>query len=309
MKRRVKNRQGYKPGYKKEQVITSYAVLAPQLIGFFVFTIYPILWVFRYSFYDYDGVTAVFNGIENYIRVFTRDTQFWMSLLNTFIIAYGKLIIEIPLALIIAFIMTTKHFRLRPLFSAGFYMPNVLSVSVTATVFVFMFSTFGGVVNGFLQALGIIDVPIDWFANKWTAMTIIAAESIWKGFGINMLFFMSGIQNISDDVYEAAEIDGAGKLIQFLRITVPLIGPVLRVILMLAMVNGVKAMNNVLLLTNGGPNGQTNVAMLYLYKLYFDTGDKPQYGYASAVGVVLSIVIAMITVVYLRMSQKANDIY
>lgn len=295
--------------YKKEVVLSSYAVLAPQIIGFFVFTIYPIIWVLRYSVFDYDGVTATFTGIENYIRIFTRDASFWKSVLNTFIISYGKLIIELPLALIAAVIISSSKFKLKRLFSVGFYMPNVISVSVTAMIFVFMFSTFGGAVNTVLQKLRIISAPIDWFANKWSAMLVIMAESIWKGFGINMLFFMSGIQNVPADIYEAAEIDGANKFIQFIKITVPMIAPVLRVIIMLAMVNGIKMMNNVLLLTNGGPNGETNVAMLYLYKMFFQTADKPQYGYASAMGVVISIIIALITVVYLRFTKEANEVY
>lgn len=305
MRRKEKNRRKY----KKEQVVSAYAILSPQIIGFFVFTIYPILWVFRFSVYDYDGVTAVFSGMENFIRVFTRDKDFWISLLNTFILAYGKLIIEIPLALIAAFIMTYKGFKMRGLFSAGFYMPNVISVSVAATIFVFMFSTFGGVVNNFLQAIHVIDAPIDWFANRWSAMAILICESIWKGFGVNMLFLMSGIQNISEDIYEAAEIDGAGKIRQFISMTIPLIAPVLRVILMLAMTGGIKAFNNVMLITDGGPNGGTEVAMLYLYKLYFDTAAKPEYGYASAVGVVVSIIIALITCLYLRVTKKSNEIY
>lgn len=294
---------------KRSEEIQAYALLSPQLIGFFVFTLYPIIWVFRYSLYDYDGITAKFIGLENFVRIFTRDPDYWMSVLNTIIIAYGKLIIEIPLALIVSLLLSANGTKLKKMFSVGFYLPKVTGVAVNCMIFAFLFSTFNGPINNLLIKFGITENPINWFSGKWSAMFVITLESLWSGFAANVLFFMAGIQNISEDVMEAASIDGANKFQSFFKITLPMLAPVIRVILMLAMVGGMKIMNEVLLLTNGGPAGTTDVVMLRIYKQFFDASLVPQYGYASTMGVVTTFIIGILTVIYLKMSKKGEEAY
>lgn len=298
-----------KEKYDRHEVISSYLVLTPQIIGFFVFSIYPILWVFRYSMYDYDGVTEIFTGMENFIRVFTRDKDYWMSIVNTFIIAYGKLIIELPLSLLAAMLLSRKTLKFKKLFSVGFYMPNVVGTAVSAMMFIFIFGSFNGIINNAMMSMGIIEEAHNWFGDKWSAMSVIGIHSIWSGFATNMLFFMAGFQNIPDDLYEAADLDGANKVKQFFHITLPMIAPTFRIILMLAMINGMQMTNNVMLLTNGGPAGKTNVVMLHIYNRFFGDGAAAQYGYASALGVVTSFIVAGVTLVYLRISKKSASIY
>ncbi len=293
----------------RSETIASYLMLSPQIIGFLVFTIYPILWVYRYSVYDYDGLNTVFVGLENFKRLFTRDPQYWSSLLNTFIIAYGKLIVELPLALIVAVILNEKVLG-RNFFRVMFFMPNIISTAVIGLVFTFIFSTFNGAANNLLISLGVLDQPYNWFANKWSSMMVIMLASIWQGFGANVLFILAGLQNIPTDLYEAAEIDGASRWKQFLHVTVPMLAPVLQIILMLAMVNGMKIMDLVMVLTNGAPAGETNVVMLYIYKFFFEDGSTvKQYGYASALGVVTSIIICAATLLYLKVSKKSSSVY
>lgn len=287
----------------------AYLMIAPQLIGFFVFTIYPIFWVFRYAFYDYDGIYARFIGIENFIRAFTRDPSFWMSILNTIIIAYGKLIIELPLALIVALILSSNAIKVKKIFSLGFYLPRVTGTAVNCLIFSFMFATVNGTVNNGLLNLGLISAPHNWFGDKWSAMSVIILQSLWSGLAANVLYFMAGVSNISEDVIEAAKIDGATKIQTFFRVTLPMLAPVVRVVLMLAMVNGMKIMNEVLLLTNGGPANSTNVVMLQIYKMFFNSDGSPQYGYASALGVITTFVIGILTFIYLKISKKADSVY
>lgn len=287
----------------------AYLMIAPQLIGFFVFTIYPIFWVFRYAFYDYDGIYARFIGIENFIRAFTRDPSFWMSILNTIIIAYGKLIIELPLALIVALILSSNAIKVKKIFSLGFYLPRVTGTAVNCLIFSFMFATVNGTVNNGLLNLGLISVPHNWFGDKWSAMSVIILQSLWSGLAANVLYFMAGVSNISEDVIEAAKIDGATKIQTFFRVTLPMLAPVVRVVLMLAMVSGMKIMNEVLLLTNGGPANSTNVVMLQIYKMFFNSDGSPQYGYASALGVITTFVIGILTFIYLKISKKADSVY
>lgn len=289
--------------------VSAYFMLAPQIIGFVLFTIYPIYWVFRYAFFDFDGYNAVFVGFDNFIRLFTRDPQYWGSLLNTFIIAYGKLIIELPIALIIAVLINEK-IPGRNIFRVGFFMPNVISSAVIGLVFAFIFSSFNGVANSLLMQMGLLSQPHNWFSNKWSSMFVIIMASVWQAFGANVLFLLAGLQNIPLDLYEAAKIDGASKTKVFFHITLPMLMPVMQIVLMLAMVNGMKIMDLVKVLTNGMPAGETDVVMLYIYKYFFESGNSVrQYGYASSLGVVTSIVIGIITMIYLKISKKASNIY
>ncbi len=293
---------------KKSIEKQSYFLIAPQIIGFLVFSLYPIIWVFGYAFYDYDGYNARFVGLENFIRAFTRDPGFWKSIVNTFIIAYGKLIIELPLALIIALLLSSGAIKAKKLFSVGYYMPMVTGTATNCLIFSFLFATFNGLINNGLMKIGAIVAPIEWFSQKWTAMFVIMLESLWAGFAANVLYFMAGVQNVPEDVLEAADIDGAGRLTRLFKVTLPMLAPVIRVVLMLAMVNGIKIMNEVLLLTNGGPADSTNVVMLHIYKMYFANDGKPQLGYASALSVITTVILGVLTFVYLRISNKADSV-
>lgn len=295
---------------KRHNEIQAYMLIILQLVGFFVFSIYPILWVFRYGFYDFDGVTATFCGWENFVRAFTRDALYWNSVLNTFIIAYGKLIIEIPLAFLTALALTSGAVKLKRFFMVGFYLPKMTGLAVNCLIFSFLFATFNGPINNILQGIGLIEAPINWLGAKWTALAVIMIRSTWVGFSSNMLYFMAGISGVSEDCLEAAKVDGANGWQVFWRITLPMLAPVLRTILMLAMVNGMKVYQDVMLLTNGGPGGSTNVVMLRLYQLYFESDTAvPQYGYASALGVITTFIIGGITIIYLKLSKKADSVY
>lgn len=302
-----------KKKYKKNlsEYLQCYGLILPQFIGFFVFTLYPVLWVFKYVWYDYDGVTAAFTGMENLVRVFARDSEYWKSLINTFIISFGKLIIELPLALVIAVVVNSK-IKGKSFFRMIFYMPNIISAAIIGVVFSFLFSSYDGIVNGILQWFGCIDEPVNWFGSKWAAMTVIITASIWQGFGINMLFFLSGLVNIPQELYECSNVDGATKVKQFFYITIPMLAPVLQIICMLAMINGIKIMDMVLVLTNGQPAGSTEVVMTYLFKKFFAYGGTgtavPQVGYACAVGFVTSIIIGIMTCIYLYATKRMQNI-
>ena len=294
--------------YSKNETIASWLMISPMVLGFLVFTLYPMLWVYRYAFCDYDGVRTVFCGLDNFIRVFTRDVRYWKSLINTFIIAYGKLLIEFPLALGLAVALNNK-FRGSIFYRVTFYLPAVISTAVAGLVFCFLFSSYNGMVNNILSMLKLISAPVNWFGSKWTAMTVLIVSSIWLGYGQNMLFFLAGLQGIPDDLYEAADIDGANSWSKFWRITMPMLMPVFRVVLMMAIVYGMKIMDSVLVITNGAPADETDVAMLYIYRFFFDTnGAAKQWGYASSLGVVTSLIICFATLLYLRVSDKSAKI-
>ncbi len=293
--------------HRKGENITCYLMLLPVIIGFLAFTVYPLVWNAQFAFYDYDGVDKIYVGIENFKRIFTVDANYWKSIGNSLIIAYGKLIIEIPLALIVAVLLSRKC-KFSGFFRSIYFMPTVIGVSITAVMFSKLFATNGGIVNDLLTYFGLIKEPINWFGHKWTAMSVLMISSIWCNFGINVLLFMSGVQGISGDYYEAASIDGASPVRQFFKITIPLLKPVIRNILLLAMTNGVKLMSDVQLLTNGGPAGDTNVVMLYIYNHTFASDNSAQIGYAAAMGIVTSIILCIMSLLYLRVTKNADKV-
>ena len=296
--------------YNIKEYLQAYAMLLPQLIGFALFSLYPIIWVLRFAWFDYDGIKAEYIGFDNFVKVFRQDPDYWISLINTFVMAFGKLLVELPLALILAVFLNNK-LRGKSFFRAMFFMPNIVSVAIVGLIYYFMFSTFEGIVNNLLMEVKLIKMPIDWFGDKWTSMLVIAIASIWQNFGINMLFFLSGLQNIPQDLYECADIDGANKFQQFVHITMPMLAPVMQIIFMLAMLGSLKMTDLILVLTNGGPAGQTEVVMTYIFKYFFKFGEGsqiPQIGYAASLGMVTAVILGILTLLYLKMTKKMSSV-
>lgn len=296
----------------KNDNIPAYIMIAPMLLGFLMFTIYPIFYVLRWSLFDYDGFTnAKFIGLENFIRLFTRDKSFWDSVTNTFIITIGKMIIEIPLALILAALINSKS-KVNSMYRTIYFMPTIISTAIVGLIFSILFGSYNGIINVIINELGLSATRINWFGNRWLALSVIIIASVWTHFGINMVFFLMGLQSVPKELYECADIDGANRFKQFYMITLPMLKPIMQIILMLAVVEGMKLSELPLVLTNGQPGGQTEVVMTYIYKYFFPTdsmsGGIIQYGYASSLAVVAALIIGIITLLYLKMSKRMSDI-
>ena len=198
--------------------------------------------------------------------------------------------------------------RLQSFFRTIYFMPSMVSVAVIGVIFSYMFNSTQGVVNEALTIFG--GTMINWFADGFHAMLVLMIASIWENFGINMLFFMTGIQSISPELYESAAIDGASNRRQFFSITIPLLGPVLQMVLMNAVLGSLKVTDLVLTLTNGNPNGKTEMMMTYIYKYFF--GNKTQgrqFGYGAALTVVTALILTIVTLFYLRVTHKSSEIY
>lgn len=292
--------------------VQAYFMLAPVLIGFALFTLYPMYWLVKWAWFDYDGMgRAEFVGMENFVRVFARDPQYWAALANTFYIVAVKLAIEIPLALFLA-VALRRAKTINTFFRTVFFVPAIVSSAIVGLVFYLMFEPFRGSVNYLLKLVGLIDKSVNWFGDRWLADWVIIIASIWKGFGLNMVFFIMGLQNIPRELYECADLDGVGPWKRFSGITLPMLAPVFRVVLMLAIVNSMKMSDLVLVLTNGQPGGRTEVVMSYAFKYFFSYGaadNISQYGYSSALAVVTAVILGIITAAYFRMTKRINDIY
>mgnify|MGYP002509854934 FL=1 len=287
-------------------------MITPMTIGFLLFSVFPIFWVIRWSFFNYNGYSEpVFIGLENFIRAFTRDAAYWNSLKNTFLIAGLKMLIEIPLALILAVLLNNK-IKGSAFFRVIYFLPSVFSIAVVGLIFSILFSAYNGIVNAVLRETGLIARNISWFSDKGHAMFVIILVSLWTTFGLNMIYFLMGLQNISKSLYECASIDGATQIQQFFYITVPLVAPILQLVLMLSVLGTMKMTDLILVLTNGAPGGSTEVVMTYIFKYFFSYGDNAardvQFGYASAMAVITAMILGLITAVYLKISRKMQEV-
>lgn len=290
---------------------TAYFFIFPSLLLTLVLGVYPLLWALRYMFYNYQGYgDPIFIGFGNFSRLM-RDHNFWNSVLNTGIYAAGKLLITIPLSLIFAFILNRK-IKGRTLLRAIYYLPTVFSASVMSVVFFIIFNSYNGVLNQLLMKYHIISEPISWLGPNHAMLTTIMI-AIWGAVGNYMLLFLAGLQGIPEDLYEAASLDGAGEVRKLWSITIPLLGPVMQMIIMLAITISLKGYESIMVLTEGGPYGKTEVMYLYLFKLLFpvspDAQVQQQLGYGSAVGFATAIIVGIVTMLYFYISKKMNDIY
>ena len=287
-------------------------MITPMTIGFLLFSVYPIIWVLRWSFFKYNGYSEpVFVGLGNFIRVFSRDPAYWNSLKNTFLIAGMKMIFEIPLALVLAVLLNNK-IKGSSFFRVVFFLPSVFSIAVVGLIFSILFRAYNGIVNAILKNIGLITQNISWFSDKGHAMFVIILVSLWTTFGLNMIYFLMGLQNISKSLYECASIDGANEVQQFFYITMPLVAPILQLVLMLSVLGTMKITDLILVLTNGAPGGSTEVVMTYIFKYFFSYGESAamevQFGYASSMAVVTAVILGIVTLIYLKVSKKMQEV-
>lgn len=289
--------------------ITMWLMLLPTIFFVLVVSVYPFTWLLKYVFYDYNGFKAYFIGLDNFKRVAT-DQIYWNSVLHTFEYAFLKLLFVLPMSLVTAVLLQRKRFG-SGLFQGIYFLPTVISSAVYSLIWYFIFATYNGVLNGYLRKLGIINSPIDWLGSAKTAMIAVVIVAVWGAFGNYMILLLSGLTGIPTDVYESAQIDGANGVQTFFKITLPMLGPVLKVVIMLALTTAFKDYQSILVLTGGGPNNRTHVMFSYIFQMVFGTSNASsqlQIGYGSVLSIVSALIVGVVTVLYLRFSKKMDDI-
>lgn len=291
----------------KKDSVQAVIMLAPMLIGFLLFTYVPIAYILRYALYNSNGFKETFIGLDNFVRVFTRDAAYWNSLFNTIVLTFGKLAVEIPLALLLA-VLLNRGQKGTGFFRITLFLPTVISAAIAGLIFSLMFASFNGTVNGILQDIGLIERPISWFSKKGTGLFVIGFASVWNNFGINMIFFLMALQSVPKELYECASIDGVNTVQKFFKITLPMIGPTFQVVLLNAIVGSLKMADLILSTTNGQPGGKTEVVMTYVFKYFFGyDGRSIEIGYASSMALVTAVILAMISLIYMKSSKKLGQ--
>ncbi|RSL35318.1 sugar ABC transporter permease [Salibacterium salarium] len=290
----------------------AYVFLLPQAIVFLGLSLYPIIMSYVYSFFAWDGASPLndFVGFANYVELF-QTTRFWGSFLHTIYYVLGTTVIGVGASLILAIILNTQQFTGKAFYRTIYFLPVV---TTTAIIGVIMNNIFGvnGLVNQTLQSINFIQQPIPWLGSSTLAMILLVVIGAWKSLGMNMIYWLSGLQSIPSEMYESAQLDGAGFWRTLVHITLPLLKPILAVILLLSIVNGMHAFDLVKTLTNGDPYNSTETLDLYVFNYAFGGGmggGTSRMGYASAAGVMLGLFTLIISAIFGGFSyftQKKN---
>jgi multiple sugar transport system permease protein len=277
--------------------------LAPALILIFIFFFLPVLASLVLSVTDFDiysianPETTRFVGLKNYGKLL-QTPEFWQALRNTFYFALVGGPLTIALSLATALLLNHKLVRFKSFFRTIYFIPFVTTLVAVSIVWRYLYHTKYGLFN---YALGFVGIgPIDWLGDPNWAMPSIILMAVWKSFGYNMLIFIAGLQAIPSELYDAAEIDGAGPWRRFFNVTLPLLGPTLLFVGVITMIGYFQLFAEPYVMTQGGPLRATTSVVLLMYEEGFRWW---RMGYAAAIAFVLFIVILLATLLQFRLQK------
>lgn len=269
---------------KKEKMFLA-ACVTPALIGFCVFILYPAFQVFRMSLYKWSGGTGkkTFIGFKNFKTLFSSDL-FWLAFGNTVFLMVFVTIVTMALSLFFAAIISRGKLKEANLYRIVLFFPNVLSIVVIGIIFKNLFNPLTGIVNSVLTALGGSNLP-NWLGDSKYVLWVIATAMIWQAVGYYMVMYIAGMDGVSAELYEVAELEGTNKLQEFFQITLPLIWPTVRTTLVFFILSTMNmSFQFVTVMTNGEPQGHSEVLLSYVNLQAFSNAN---FGYAMSVSVVV----------------------
>lgn len=271
--------------------------IAPWILGFLIFQLFPLLSSLYYSFTNYNMMKKpVFVGLNNYIQAFTHDAKFQKSLLVTFYYVAISVPLKLMVALGIAMLLNMKA-RFIAFFRTLYYLPSILGASVAVAVLWRFLFTKQGYINSLLALFG-IKGP-DWIGDAHYALFTISLLTVWQ-FGSSMVLFLAGLKNIPPELYEAARIDGANRIHTFSKITFPMLSPIVFFNLVMQLIGGFQDFTAAMLITKGGP---ANATYLYGMLLYENAFSYFKMGYASALSWILFVIMIAVTGILFKSSD------
>ncbi|MBL4813414.1 MAG: sugar ABC transporter permease [Rhodobacteraceae bacterium] len=288
---------------KRREMLVAYSFIAPNFIGFAVFTLGPILFAFALAFMHWDGSNPIeFAGLENFWKLF-EDRAFKSAFWNTIVYTIFVVPLTLVCSLGLAILLNQKIFG-RNFFRTIAFFPYVASLVAVAVVWNMLFNPDFGPVNMALYNMGIdpSDLP-GWAADRDWAMVTIIMFSIWKSMGYFMVIYLAGLQGISAELYEAADIDGANSWQKFWRITLPQLGPTTFFVSVMLTIQSFKVFDQIFLITQGGPGTSTLVLVYHIYNEAFISWD---LGYSSMVALVPFVLVLTITIVQFRLTEERD---
>lgn len=292
--------------FTKSFYCAAYFFLTPALAAIFIFFFLPVLAAFVMSFTDFDiyslgNIQYVrFVGFRNYLQLF-NDPLFWQALQNTlyFVLVGGPLSVVVSLGA--ALLLNSKLVRFKSFFRAIYFAPVVTTLVAVAVVWRFVYHPRFGLLNYFLGFLGIN--PIDWLGDPTYAMPAIILLAVWKNFGYNMIIFIAGLQNIPEELYEAARIDGANARQQFLHITIPMLAPTTLFISIITMIGYFQLFAEPYVMTQGGPLNSTLSIVLLMYQQGFRWWNM---GYSASLAFVLFVIILIGSLIQFKLQKRGE---
>ena len=286
-----------KMSLQKRHNLIGWAFLIPASLLIFVFCFYPMIQAILLSFHKGMGAAQSWTGISNYTRIL-KDKTFRQCLFNTVFYFVIQVPIMLLLALILAQLLNNRDLKFKGLFRTMIFLPCATSLVSYSMIFKSLFAG-DGFVNVLLTHIGM--QPVDWFQNAWAARFVIIIALVWRWTGYNMVFYLSGLQNIDSSIYEAARIDGAGEWTLFRKIVLPLLTPSIFYVLLTTMIGTMQAFDEPYFLTHGGPGDNTRTVAMFIYEKAFQSYDM---GYASSVAALLFIAVFILTALQLYLQKK-----
>lgn len=288
---------------RKRLQLVPYLFVLPNVLIFLIFVVFPAVYGLLLSFTRWDVISdPIFVGVNNYISIFS-SVSFWETTRRTLVYVFTVVPLTFVVSLGLALLLDS-NIRLRTLMRAFFYIPAMLSAVVIGVSWRWIFGDNFGIINFLLERFG--GTPIGWLTTPDSAMLVVILASVWARAGYYMVIFLAGLQGIPDVYYEAAKIDGASRLQQFWRITLPMLKPTSLVVVVLCSIEAFKVFDLIVTLTTGGPGKATTFLVQDIYRWAFQRGD---LGYASAMSVVLLLILGLLTVLQFQVVGKGGNAY
>lgn len=288
----------------KQEARMGVLFIVPTLILFILFTAYPLINTLIMAFFDWDGFSEqrTFVGLANFTKVF-NDGVFWLGMKNVLIFALAAFVLMNPIALILA-VLVSSDIAGSKYYKIIYYLPVMISGIVVGFIWSWLFNGEFGLINNFLDFIGLSGLKQDWLNTANTAIFAVVIASIWQGIGGSFLLFWAGLSTIPKDFYESADLDGANFFEKLFYITIPSIKSVMTIVVILTAIGAVNTYQIVISLTKGGPAGATTVPILYIFDMSQKYGN---FGYATAMSVVLGVVLFIFSMLRLFLTRKKGD--
>ena len=280
--------------------LLGWAFIAVPVALIIIFYFYPMLSAFIMSLQSGKGANLSFVGLTNYQRLLS-DPVFIQSLKNTLIFLIFQVPIMVVLAIFFSVLLNNKTLKFKGIFRTIVFLPSVTSLVAYSLIFKYIFAN-NGVLNQIIMAINVLDKPIMWLSHPFWAKVVIIIAITWRWTGYNMIFFLSALQNIDDQIYEAADVDGASPIDKFFKITLPLLKPVILFTSITSTIGTLQLFDEPMNITQGGPGNATMTISQYIYNLSFKY--TPDFGYAAAVSYAIVILVIIFSIIQLKVGNR-----
>jgi multiple sugar transport system permease protein len=285
---------------RRREAISGYLFVGPSIIGFLVFVLGPLVAVIYFSFTRYDAISPPqFRGLANYQRLFTDD-RLRQVYLNTIIYVVAAVVFINALALVLAVVINQRLPKgLTTVFRSVYFFPSLVSLVYISLIWQALFQRDTGLVNYYLHTVG--GQPVNWLNSTSMSRWTVVIVDTWRNIGFAMLIYVAALQDVPKELEEAAQLDGAGAVTMFRRITVPMISQAIFFNVTITVIGAFQIYESVIVLTNGGPGDSTRSVVMYLAEQAFSNF---QIGYASAIAVTLFLIILAATLIQFRIRRS-----